>query len=106
MVKIPLIVGNSTKKWDSAAILRLTNRLGHFPDTEENRQRIIELTNDESNFIGISGHGKRGYAKIVDDLQYWAFTRDGIIQDAGANKPGEYRSDNEILFGRRKNETG
>lgn len=80
----------------------LGDRLGHLVDTEENRQKIIELTNDENNFIGYSGYGKKGYAKIMEGLQYWAFTRNGIIQDAGANKPGNYRSDYEILNGRRK----
>lgn len=73
-------------------------RLGHLPDTSRNRQRILELINDEGSKVGIDGHGNTWYAKILEDgSQLWASVQGGVLRDAGKNDaPRQW--DNETGF--------
>ena len=80
----------------------MADRRGHLPDTPANRKIITELVEDKNNFIGIGLFGKEAYLITRNGWQYWAYVKDGIIQDAGANAPGDHRTNFEILFGRKK----
>ena len=63
----------------------MASRTGHLVDTPKNRKILVDLTNDKSSFLGISKHGNEVYAKTVNGIQYWAYVRNGIVQDGGAN---------------------
>ena len=58
---------------------------GHLADTPHNRKIIVDITNDKKNFLGLNKHGNEVYSKTINGVQYWAYVRDGIIQDGGAN---------------------
>ena len=58
---------------------------GHLIDTPANRKIIIDMTNDKLSFVGVSKHGNEIYTKTINGIQYWAYVRNDIIQDAGAN---------------------
>jgi hypothetical protein len=84
------------------------NRPGHLPDTPANRQRLIELANDESTFIGIDKYGNSWHAKIEPDgSQLWVRHQGGIINEGGLNiTPRSWNTDtgfnNNPFKGRKK----
>ena len=62
------------------------NRSGHLSDTPENRQKIIDLTNDNKNSVGTDKHNIDWYASTDDDgSQLWAKVHNNTISDAGKN---------------------
>lgn len=76
---------------DRSQILHIMRKAeGHLPNTHENQQLLIKLTEDRNNFVGYSIWGNEIYAKTVNGIQYWAYVRDGIIQDGGANTGKPY----------------
>lgn len=58
---------------------------GHLVDTPQNRKLIVDMTNEKEAYLGINIHGNEVYSKTVNGIQYWAYVRNDIIQDAGAN---------------------
>ena len=58
---------------------------GHLVDTPHNRKIIVDITNDKKNLLGLNKHGNEVYSKTINGVQYWAYVRDGIIQNGGAN---------------------
>lgn len=63
-----------------------SDRSGHLPDTEENRQILLDLSNDPNAKLGIDIRGNTWYAKMTEDgKQLWVSTRNGIIQNGGIN---------------------
>ena len=59
---------------------------------------IIWLVEDSATFCGFLGRTPNKqkenieiYTKIQNNGQIWVETRGGIIQDAGVNRPGNYR---------------
>ena len=62
---------------------------GHLLDTPENREIIVNLTDDKSNYLGPGKHGLYWYAKDVEGGQLWATTmmtsRGEEIQNCGFN---------------------
>lgn len=63
-------------------------REGHLPDTPKNRQRIMELVNDDDYRLGTTAHELTWYAKILEDgSQLWASVRNGVVQNCGVNNP-------------------
>ncbi len=68
---------------------------GHLPDTPENRQTILDVANDLNNYIGKDARGNDWYVKIAEDgTQIWVRTRNGIVNNAGANEvPLEWDSE-------------
>ena len=63
----------------------MRNSEGHLIDTPHNRKIIVDMTNEKSSFVGINKFGNEVYSKTVNGVQYWAYVRNDIIQDAGAN---------------------
>lgn len=62
------------------------DRPGHLPDTPRNRQRLVELANDEDNYAGRDKYGNAWHGKIESDgSQTWTVSRGKIIQDGGSN---------------------
>ena len=62
-------------------------RKGHLPDTPRNRQRLMELANDESCRLGKDKYGNIWYARTEQDgSQTWVSVRNGIIQEGSSNK--------------------
>ena len=74
----------------------MRNDEGHLIDTPKNRKLIINMTNDKGSFLGIDKYGNEVYAKIEKGTQYWAYVRDNVIQNAGANRT-KHRNFNEII---------
>lgn len=63
----------------------------HLPDTPESRILVIELINDERNYIGTDKIGRKWYARInADGKQFWASVMNGVLQNCGLNE--EHRS--------------
>ena len=69
----------------------MADRKGHLIDTPANRKILESISDDEKNYLFTNNRGNRVYSKIINGTQYWVYTRNGIIQDGGANKPGEHR---------------
>lgn len=64
------------------------NRPGHLPDTPRNRQLLIDVANDEGNFLGTDKYGNVWHARQeTDGSQTWTTSRDGTIQNGGRNNP-------------------
>lgn len=62
-------------------------RPGHFPDTPENRKRLVKLANDDSKYIGDDKYGNSWNSLIEPDgTQTWVRYRDGVINEGGSNK--------------------
>ena len=80
----------------------LADRKGHLAPTPENAKLLEDISDDERNFIRVDENGNRVYAKIIKGNQYWVYARNDIIQDGGANKPGEHRDYNPKHYSGRK----
>ena len=66
------------------------DRPGHIPDTEENRELVQDAVNEE-NFQGTNQFGNEVYHEVNNDgSQTWVHVRDGVIQNAGVNAPGNH----------------
>ena len=63
----------------------MRNSEGHLVDTPENRKIIVDMTNDNGSFLGLNKYGNEVYSKTIGGVQYWAYVRDDVIQNAGAN---------------------
>lgn len=62
------------------------DRPGHLPDTPENRQRLTDLAQDSSKYIGEDQYGNSWNAQInPDGTQDWVRYRDGTINEGGRN---------------------
>ena len=70
---------------------------GHLVDTPKNRKIIIDMTNDKTSYRGISKHGNEVYSKTVNGAQYWAYVRNGIVQNAGVNYSNHRNFDDLII---------
>ena len=58
----------------------------HVPDTPENRELLLRVCNEESNYCGTDENGNRWYVQVLPDgRQIWVITRDGVIQNCGIN---------------------
>ena len=77
---------------------------GHLPDTPENRQKILDVANDANNYIGRDARGNDWYVKIAEDgTQIWVRTRNGIVDNAGANEvPLEWDSETGLYKNNKK----
>ena len=63
------------------------NRLGHLPDTPENRKKLENLANDDTKFVGCDKYGNQWNAQIeADGSQTWVRYRNGLINEGGNNK--------------------
>ena len=62
--------------------------VGHFrQDTPANRQALIEIANQESNFLGTDNFGNDWFAGVpADGTQLWTRVREGKIT-SGLNRP-------------------
>ncbi len=80
----------------------MAKRKGHLIDTPANRKILETISDNESNYIFTNHNGNRVYAKVVNGNQYWVYTRNGIIQDGGVNKPGEHRDFKSIKSYKRR----
>lgn len=64
------------------------NRRGHLPDTPENRQLLLDTSNNQANHLGPNRFGNDVHVSTrPDGSQVWVETRNGIIQNGGANNP-------------------
>jgi hypothetical protein len=65
------------------------NAVGHFQDdTPANRQALIEVASQESNFLGTDAFGNDWFAEIrADGAQLWTRVRHGKITNGGINRP-------------------
>ena len=61
---------------------------GHLIDTPRNRSKIKKMTENKRYYKGPDKDGNDCYSKRVLGGQYWATTRNGIIQNCGFNKNG------------------
>ena len=78
--------GNRFPAHDSQIKHIFRKKNGHTADTPENRELLLRVCNDESNYMGTDQNGNRWYVQILSDgRQVWVTTRDGIIQNAGIN---------------------
>ena len=78
--------GNRFPTHDSQIKHIFRKKNGHTADTPENRELLLRVCNDESNYMGTDQNGNRWYVQILSDgRQVWVTTRDGIIQNAGIN---------------------
>ena len=68
----------------------MANRPGHLMNSPKNIKHLLDLTDDEKNYVG-ELHGNKVYSKTIDGIQYWAYVRNGVVQDGGANLPGNHR---------------
>lgn len=80
---------------------------GHFIDTPQNREILVELANDENKYYGNDQYGNSWNIEITaDGKQNWVRYRNGIINEGGQNKtPREWDDDtglNKNPFKRRK----
>lgn len=74
------------------------NAKGHLPDTVENRQRILDLVNDKTKFMGVDKNGNEWYVeKLENGSQLWAEVRNGIVQEGGLNNTPRKWNDNTGL---------
>lgn len=63
------------------------HRAGHLPDTPENRQKLVDLANDDSKYVGDDKYGNSWSSQTESDgSQTWVRYRDGIINEGGNNK--------------------
>ena len=63
------------------------NKEGHLMDTPENRQKLLDLSRDESKFKGIDKYGNSWNIEIDSDGgQYWVRYQNGLINEGGKNK--------------------
>ena len=61
-------------------------REGHLSDTPENRQRLVDLANDPSKYLGKDQYGNHWNAEITSDgSQYWVRYQGGTINNGGKN---------------------
>ena len=58
---------------------------GHLPNTAQNRSKIVDMTEEKSNYLGLNQYGNECYAKKIGKTQLWATVRNGIIQNCGLN---------------------
>lgn len=80
----------------------MADRRGHLANTPTNVSKVLEIANDELNFVGTTVYGKRVYLKTENETQYWVFVKDGVVQNAGANESGHHRTVWEFLNGRKR----
>lgn len=64
------------------------NAEGHLPDTPENQSLLLDVANNENNYIGTDSYGNRWYVQNDSNgNQIWTRVRDGIINNGGINNP-------------------
>lgn len=64
----------------------MRNDIGHLIDNDKNRELLIELSQDQSAFLGKDKNGNEWYVKMIGSKQLWVVVRDGIIQNGGLNE--------------------
>lgn len=84
-----------------------SNRPGHLPDTPQNRERLINLANDNQKFVGKDKYGNSWNVSNTSDGQLWVRHQNGKINEGGINKvPRNWNSEtglNDNPIKRRKN---
>jgi hypothetical protein len=74
------------------------NRRGHLPDTPENRQLLVDTSNNPANSLGTNRFGNDVHVSTrPDGSQVWVETRNGIIQNGGVNNSPRTWVDGEGL---------
>ncbi|MBO9458095.1 hypothetical protein [Labrenzia sp. R5_0] len=64
------------------------DRPGHLPDTPQNRQLLVDTSNNPSNLHGTDRFGNEVHTITqADGSQVWVYTRNGVIQNGGVNNP-------------------
>jgi hypothetical protein len=73
-------------KGDAQHIFR--DKVGHFiVDTPTNRKILLDVVNDQKNFLGADQHGTHWFSKIISDgSQIWVAVRNGLLRYGGVNK--------------------
>ena len=62
------------------------NAPGHLPETNENKQLILSVSNDPNCYIGTDSKNKKWYTKTLSNgSQVWVSVYNSIISDAGLN---------------------
>ena len=62
------------------------NKEGHFLDTSENRETVLDVANNRDNYLGVDSRGNDWYARIESDgSQTWVRVRNNVIDNAGSN---------------------
>lgn len=80
--------GNSLPTNDSQLGHIFGDRPGHLPDTPENRQLLVDVANDDDNYLGTDKYGNEWHARQESDgSQTWTTSRGGTIQNGGQNNP-------------------
>lgn len=74
------------------------DRPGHLPDTPQNRQLLVDTSNNPANSLGANRFGNEVHVSTrPDGSQIWVETRNGIIQNGGVNNPPRVWVDGEGL---------
>ena len=60
-------------------------RAGHLANTPKNQRILEKISSNHKNYIGKDKHGNKVYSKIIKGKEYWAYSRNGIIQNGGSN---------------------
>ena len=62
------------------------NRKGHVPDTPQNRQKLTNLANDSTKYLGKDKYGNTWHAETNNNgNQWWVRFRDKTINECGMN---------------------
>lgn len=69
----------------------MADREGHVSNSSKNRKILERVSSDSRNYKGGDGHGNKIYSKIIKGKEYWVYVRSGIIQNGGANEPGQFK---------------
>ncbi len=80
---------------------------GHLPDTPANQKKILDVANNENNYVGTSSNNNCTWysEKQEDGSQIWVKVHGGTISNAGKNeKPRKWNS--ETGFDRNPNKGG
>ncbi|MBQ0017872.1 MAG: hypothetical protein KBS63_01495 [Clostridiales bacterium] len=71
------------------------DRPGHLPDTQKNRELLVNLAQDKTKFIGKDKYGNSWNAEETPDgKQNWVRYKNNVINEGGQNKtPREWDPD-------------
>ena len=79
--------GNSLPTNDSQLGHIFGDRPGHLPDTPENRQLLVDVANDDDNYLGTDKYGNEWHARQESDGSHtWTTSRCGTIRNGGQDK--------------------
>lgn len=76
------------------------NRKGHVPDTPDNRQKLVDLANDSSKYLGKDKYGNSWHSEIdTNGNQWWVRFMNQIINEGGMNTvPKPWDSETGLNF--------